>query len=348
MLLPALSKLRPWRVLSLVAGLLGASTEAMASAPQTPSVEPAAPLVLEWKSHAPGCDAENVVQLTLSSLAPSARPRHIAATAQVHREGDDWVVQLDTRSSMHTGRRILRSPSCSDLRQALALLLAMILESEQDPDSVELPIEAAGGASEELRPGADRPPEKGEKERLLLVIAQAGGSYGTGLQPGTSWGVGGGAGVAWRFLEASVRFTHWPTTRTSVPQSTGHVQVSRSDVALALCASFDALDWLSVVPCLAPALTLFDSHAENTSNPTENKSQTLFAFGGTLDVRYWLPGQHIFVSLAPGVVWEKRQPFVIRRTCEDGAPQECVPGNDVIDNNRGVGASLSLALGARF
>jgi hypothetical protein len=101
------------------------------------------------------------------------------------------------------------------------------------------------------------------------------------------------------------------------------------------------------VPCLAPALTFFDLHAENTTDP-QKKSRTLFAFGGTLDVRFWLPGQHIFVSLAPGVVWEKRQPFVIRRTCQDGASQECVPGNDVIDNNRGVGGSLSLALGARF
>jgi hypothetical protein len=345
MRLPSLSKLRPWCALSLVTGLLCAGTEAEASAPQAPRIEPP-PLVLEWHSHAPGCDAENVVQLALSSLAPSARPRRIAATAQVHREGDDWVVQLDTRSSLHTGRRILRSPSCADLREALALLLAMILESEDDPDSVALPVEAAASASsEELRPGADRPPEQ---ERLLLVIARAGGSYGVGLQPGTSWGVGGSAGVAWRFLEASVRFTHWPTTRAPIPESAGHVEVTRNDVALALCASFDALDWLSVVPCLSPALTFFDSHAVNTSDPADEKSKAVFAFGGTLDVRYWLPGQHLFVSLAPGVVWEKRQPFLIRRTCEDGAPQECVPVDDDIDNNRGVGGSLSLALGARF
>lgn len=346
MLLPPLSKLRPWRALSLVASLLAARTAAAASAPEAPSVETPAPLELEWQSHDPGCDAENVVQLTLSSLGPSARPRRIAATAQVRRDGNDWVVQLDTRSSMHTGRRILRSPSCADLRQALALLLAMILESEQDPDSVELPSEpAASGSAAELRPGADRPPEQ---ERPLLMIAQAGGSYGVGLKPGVSWGFAGGAGVAWRFLEASARFTHWPTTRADVPDSPGHIEVTRNNVALALCASLDVLEWLSVVPCIAPGLTFFNSHAVNTTAPAEETSQPLFTLGGTLDVRYWLPGQHIFISLAPGVMWEKRQPFLIRRTCQPGAPQECEPVDDVIPNNRGVGGSLSLALGARF
>jgi hypothetical protein len=345
MRLLTLSKLRPWCVLTLVTGLLASGAEAQASAPEAPRMEAPAPLVLEWQSHAPGCDAENVVQLALSSLAPSARPRRIAATAQLHRDGDDWVVQLDTRSSLHTGRRILRSPSCADLRQALALLLAMILESEDDPDSVALPVEASASPPEQLRPGVDRPPEQ---QRLLLVIAQAGGSYGVGLQPGTSWGVAGSAGVAWRFLEASVRFTHWPTTRAPIPESAGHVEVTRNNVALALCASVAVVDTRTVVPGLSPALTFFDLHAVNTSDPAEKKSQTLFALGGVVDLRYWLPGQHIFVSLAPGVVWEKRQPFLIRRICEVGAPQECVPGREVIDNNRGVGGSLSLALGARF
>jgi hypothetical protein len=343
---PPLSQARLGRVLALLASVFVASVGGTAaSAPAAPSSATSPPLELEWQSHDPGCDAENVLELTLSSLAPSARPRRIAATAQVRRDGSDWVLQLDTRSSLHTGRRILRSPSCADLRQALALLLAMILESEDDPDSVELPAEAAGGVSaDELRSGTDRAPER---ERWLRVIAQAGGHYGFGLQPGTSWGFAGGVGVAWRFLEASLRFTHWPVTRADVPDSNGYIEVTRNDYALALCASLDPLDWLSIVPCVAPKLTYFDANAVDTTGARGN-SATIRGVNGTLDVRYWLPGQHLFLALGSGVVWENPQPFSIQRTCQDGSPPECMPHDEPVHETPGVGGSVSLSIGARF
>lgn len=333
------------RVFSLAGSLLVVTAAGAAASAPAPPVESASPLELEWQSHDPGCDAENVTELVLSSLGTSTQPRHVAATAHVRRDGSDWVVQLDTRSSMHTGRRVLRSPSCADLRQALALLLAMIVESEAEPNSVELPAEAEGSAaSEELRPVSDTATDE---RGVLLAIAQAGGSYGFGFQPETSWGFSGGAGLAWRSLEATVRFTHWPTTRAFVENSEGHIELTRNNVALALCGSLEPIDWLSVVPCLAPGVTFFDSHAVDTLAPL-GKVKPLVGLNAMLDVRYWLPGQHVFLSVGSGVVWEKRQPFRIHRTCEDGAPPQCMAYDDTVYESPGIGGSFALAIGARF
>lgn len=307
-------------------------------------------LELEWQSDEPGCDAGNVASEAVR-LVGSGTPRHIAATAQVWRDGDEWIVQLDTRSSSHTGRRILRSQSCEDLRQALALLLAMILESEADPDEVELPADAPAAHS-----NAQPPPRPRGFLSEVDWLVSAGGSAAHGLmKPAWSFGVGAGAGLQWRKLEASVRFTYWPVTRllfepppAFAAAGPGDAQIDRTNFTLALCGSFELARGLDLVPCVAPEVTFFRYRAMGIDVVKAGRVKPRLSLSGTVDLRYWLPGQWMFAGIGAGVTWEKRQPFQVRYECEGEGEPECMDAPAVVYTTAGLAPRFMLGVGARF
>lgn len=335
-----------WRALALLA-LVGLQAPAVAQAQTQDNESKESALELEWRSNDPGCDAADVASEALR-LVGSSTPRRIAATAQVWRDGDAWIVQLDTRSATHTGRRVLRSQSCDDLRQALALLLAMILESEVDPDEIELPAKAPAAQSA----GTASPPESRSFLSELDGLLQAGASAARGLKPAWALGVGAGAGLRWRRLETWVRFTHWPVTRSTfeLPMGggAGVAEILRNDLTLALCANVELGRSIELVPCVSPELTFFGYKAAGIEDAREGRLKPRPSVTGSLDLRYWLSGQWLFAAIGAGVTWERPQPFQVRYECEDEGEPECTPSSAIVYTTDGLGPRFTLGVGARF
>lgn len=298
----------------------------------------ASALDLDWRSSEPGCEGTGVASEALRLLALPPQ-RRVSATAQVWRDGEEWIVQLDTRSAVHSGRRVLRSQSCQDLRQALALLLAMILETEADPEGLEPTAESV-----------DTPvvPPLAPKPSGVRFLMQAGGGAGHGLKPGLAWGFGGGAGLQWRRWEAWLRFTHWPVTRAPIADSAGDVEIERENLALAVCRGVDLGVGLELVPCLSPELTLFGSRAVGITDAEEANVKPLVSLTGTVDLRYWLPGQWLFAAIGAGATLEMRQAFRIRYACEPEEEPECPADPPAVYTTGGLGPRFSFAVGARF
>ena len=333
MRLPLPPHFRPGRLFSYWLGLSVTLTILRTEPARAVEAVSGGRLQLEWQTQEPGCEAANIVDEALKLVGPSAVPRPIAATAQVWRRGSEWVVQLDTHSASQTGRRVLSSPSCQDLRQAIALLLAMILESEGDPDDVELP--------------EPTPTPVANTELGLDWLVQTAGSTGWRLKPTMAWGVGAAAGLRFRIWEASLAFMYWPATSKQVAGG-GQLQIDREDASLALCADLALIASLALVPCISPAVTLFGSSASGIVEAQPRRLTPQVGVHASLSVRYWLPGQHFFAALGSGVTWERPRPFTIRYTCEDEELPECEPRDVLVYKTGGIAPRITLAIGARF
>src|SRR5262249_9008581 len=125
----------------LCARTSSAQTPTASAAPESPS-----PLGLTWVSSDPSCDGSAVAARALELVTRGGVPLAAEARAQVGREGERWVVDLQTRSESHIGRRTLRGESCKEIQQAIALLLAMIMESEAKSEAAVPPPPAAPSA----------------------------------------------------------------------------------------------------------------------------------------------------------------------------------------------------------
>jgi hypothetical protein len=309
------------------------------------------PLRLTWASPDPACNGSGVTAEALRLVAPGVVPRPLVAHAKLERDSTSWVVQLQTRSADHSGQRVLRAETCQEIEHAMALLLAMILETEAQPlpepaeapapppavAAVVPPARAANAERPAPTPALDVPDEFGWLLRLD-------GSLGVGLKPRLSGGLGGGIGLSWGRLDLMAGGTYWPATRRNILDREGYIEVARQNWWLSGCFQVARLGRLDIAPCVEPELTLFEFRSVDILEVNEGRPNPLLSLTTSAELRYWLADRWLFVSIAPGVTWEKRQPFELSFNCT--AP--CQPERIQVYETLGVGPRLRMGVGARF
>jgi hypothetical protein len=323
-----------------------------------PASEPAAPasaLELTWISPDPSCEGTPVANKALQLIRPGTTPRPLDARAELTRDGGSWEVQLQTQSASHTGRRVLRGETCEEIQQAIALLLAMILESEGEPSApapaapAPAPTPPAPPYSSAVRPAESEPASAVESDPPAAAagprwLVRAEGSGAQGLKPKLGLGIGGAAGVRFGALDLSLGFTHWPATSAEVRGADSSVALTRQSIELGGCFAVWHAQPFSLATCLSPELTLFQKRAADFSRVDESRPPPLVSLSAALDLRYALLGENFFFTLSPGVTWEKRQPFRVTLRCE--AP--CETTRPIVYTTQGLGPRLRAGLLARF
>src|SRR6185436_7083251 len=204
-----------------LSGLLGAgSAAAQAPGADVPAQAPT-PLALTWESSEPSCAGASVAQRALESLAPGVTPRPTQAHAKVGRDGEQWLVELETRSESRLGRRTLRGESCQEIQNAITLLLAMILESEAKAEAVPAPVlpePVLGTGPDPGSPEIDTPPQRPASPAPLRFggVLRSEATAALGLQPSLGLGIGGSIGAALGPFELQVGGAYWPASRQAI------------------------------------------------------------------------------------------------------------------------------------
>ena len=341
----------------LLGVLLLGSPLARAQAPNAPA-EGQLPLRVIWISDDPQCDGGDVASRALRLVSPGVVPRPLKATVEVQREGDGWLVRLQTESADQSGRRILRAESCKELEQAIALLLAMTMESKGEPPAAlpEPPTPAVPhppGPNADGDDGPDEPPPPPPPPSPGIELGAFGrvtGKVGWGLQPGTAFGVGANIGASIGDIDVGIDAAYWPGTRETMPGQ-GSVVVVRYDLGLRACWNVLRAGDLVVAPCLGPGVTYYRYDTEDISSVNEDPEYPLLVnVTGGVDVRYAPFGPHVSLVLGGGLTWEKVQPFrtgIDDPTVPDAA-QPVEPAYLEIYRTKGLGPRLELGVDARF
>jgi len=87
-------------------------------------------LVLEWPNLPDGPSEEQVtlgVQQALGSATPRAQSVHASVTIE---RQSKWVLRLQTESNGGRGERQLEGDSCTQVAEALAVILAMLIDPQ--------------------------------------------------------------------------------------------------------------------------------------------------------------------------------------------------------------------------
>jgi hypothetical protein len=322
---------------------------------QSPDATGAAsgPLALSWTSSDPSCDGASVAARALELVARGVTPRPTEAQARVTRDGDQWLVDLETRSDSSLGRRTLRGESCQELQQAIALLLAMIMESEAKAAPAPppaLPPAPAPVPAPTLGPSLDSglPPEHDEPPRIPPPapprrgwggVMRAHGLAALGLQPGLGLGVGGALGGAWGPFELLVSGAYWPSTRVSIFDRDGLLEMDRKVLGLTACYEVWSAGPLRALPCVSPELMWLEWRPLGLRVTNEGRTNHIEALTAYLDLRTEVFGP-VFISILPGFTWEHPRPFRAKK-CED------CNASDVFQL-WGIGPILGAGVGARF
>ncbi|MEO8180188.1 MAG: hypothetical protein ABI895_15235 [Deltaproteobacteria bacterium] len=339
----------------VLSGLLLGARSALAQAPvaDVPAA-PAGPLALTWQSSDPSCEGASVAERALSSVAHGVTPRPTEARARVAREGDQWLVELETRSQSNLGRRTLRGESCEEIQRAIALLLAMILESEAKAEAASAapPVTAAAPPAPALElplgasPGSRSPEHDVPPQRPALPaptgfggVLRSEGTAALGLQPSLGLGAGGSIGAAYGPLELHIGGAYWPESRMAIFDRDGSLEMSRSVLSVAACYQLWGVGRLRAVPCLSPELAWVKWHSVGLRVPASGEKDHLESLSAFLDLRLELFGP-LFLSIAPGLTWERPQPFRARR-CQNCTYTE-------VFQTWAVGPRLGTGVGARF
>jgi hypothetical protein len=347
-------------VLLLLLGIGLVAPNAQAQREGAP-VDPALNLI--WDSDDAACSGDDVSARALRQVTPGVVPRPLRARVDVRRDGAEWLVRLQTESGEYSGRRILRAESCAELQQAIALLLAMTMESKGDmlppeapataaepsptppPPALLQPPSAAPSASEP--PFQDSAPEPVRSDDGGVDIgwfARLDGKAATGLKPGLGVGVGIAAGIRIGDVDAGASATFWPVTRAQVLDRTGRVSVARQNVGLFACWNIWGVGSWVLAPCFAPELTFFRYVSEGVDETRRGTRGPLASLTAAVDVRYELIDDRVSLLIGPGLTWEKSQPFQIRLRDEPASDEQ----TSEIYKTRGFGPRLEIGVDARF
>jgi hypothetical protein len=352
-----------WARISLVSSLLlgvAVLSEDAAFAQATP-VAPDAPLRVLWTSEDPECDGDDVASRALSLVTPGVVPRPVRANVEVRREGPLWVVRLETQSGAQTGRRSLKAESCREIEGALALLLAMTMESGLDEPPPE-PAPPAPAPPPPATPPPTDPPEardppeppstSGEPGLWRGLFVRVAGKAGWGQQPGFALGASAAAGVRLGAFELGVAGTYWPSTEQSIEEVPGaRVSIRRDNVGLRACWNAWRAGNFVLVPCLAPGVTMYHFESTGLVRNRTNSVPPGVAVGAGLDLRYELFGGALAVSLGGGVNVERPQPFTVDPIVDqDDAEDENAPPAEPLEvyNTEAIGPRLEIGIDARF
>lgn len=362
--------------------LLTFSLPILVMSPVGAQSEAQTPLKLAWSSTEASCDGASVAAKALQLVAPGVMLRPVEARAEVSRIGGEWVVRLEAGRGEQLGRRILRGGSCHEIQQAIALLLAMIMESREEPAAGPLPAEPASApppiaptapSTSATKPAvaptvvppapsaavatafptpssplADTPPPPSEMPAQAATgldirwFLRIGAGAGYGLKPGLTTGFGGGAGLTLGQLDVGAGVTHWPATEATVLAGPGRLAITRQNLGLRGCWAVWGAADFRVAPCLAPELTFFRFESLELLEDAKGAAGPLVTLTSTAELRYEL-AHRFTIWLAPGLTWETRQPFDVTLDC---ATPPC-PTLEVYKTG-GVGSRLEIGVDARF
>jgi hypothetical protein len=307
------------------------------------------PLELSWLSADPNCEGTTVAARAIELVTPGITPRPTQARAELSRDGNSWVVDLQTRSESHAGRRVLRGESCKEIQQAISLLLAMILESEaksaasqaSSPPATSLPSAAAPNTMlvPVVQDSAPVPPPQATPGPSVGWLLRSDATAAMGLkEPGLNLGAGIGAALSIGAVELAAGVIYWPASRAEISDGSGTIEVTRQNLTLAGCYRFSTGAVLQIVPCLGPELTWYRWHSEGIENTDGNKLSA--SLTGSIEFRFTIAGP-MFASLTPGVTGQWIQPFRVKIDCTD-----CI--GTAVFHTWGIGPRLGAGVGARF
>jgi hypothetical protein len=312
------------------------------------------PLALTWVSSDPSCEGASVAAHALESVAHGVTPRPTEAHANVGREGEHWVVELETRSESKLGRRTLRGESCEEIQRAIALLLAMIMESEAKatppaavlappPPVAPRPPEPPPSASPDPRsPERDAPPEHPAASPAPTgfgFLIRTEGTAALGVQPGLGFGAGGSIGAALGPFELLVSGAFWPASRVAIFDRDGSLEVTRKMLGVAACYQLWSVGRLRAGPCLSGELAWLEWRSLGLRATDSGEKNQLGSLTALLDLRLELFGP-VFLSITPGATWERPQPFRAS-TCQNCTPTE-------VFQTWSIAPRLGAGVGARF
>ncbi|MEY2932589.1 MAG: hypothetical protein RL033_3338 [Pseudomonadota bacterium] len=298
------------------------------------------PLSLIWASADPSCTGNAVGPRALELVSRGITPRPTEARASVERDGVRWSVQLETRSQSRMGQRTLRGESCKEIQQAIALLLAMIMEAEAKGESTPTaPPESLSMLNPDEDPVVDVAPLPVAVPRGLELLVRTEGSAAVGLQPSLGLGVGGSVGVALSALELRINGAYWPRSRAAIFERDGTFEMTRQAAGAALCYRWLSSGRIELLSCLGPEWLWVQWRSSGLKKPREGQIRHLATLNGGLDLRLAAIGP-LFVSFSPGFTWEQRRPFQAQR-CDDCTPTDVFHTWD-------IGLRFGAGIGARF
>jgi hypothetical protein len=326
--------------------------------------EPA--LRMTWESDDPSCDGDEVTTRALRLVTPGVVPRPLRAHVVVRREGEQWLVRLQTESGELSGRRMLRADSCHEIQQAIALLLAMAMESKGDVMPPEAAAPEVPAAPPAIPPepavvpprapaapdvaDATPPAEPGGQTGVDIGwFARLDGKAALGLMPGLGLGAGVAAGVRIGAVDVGVSGAFWPETRAQVLDRPGRLSVARQSVGLRGCwNAWNESGWV-IAPCLAPELTYLRYVTDQVAETQRGRDGPLLSITGAVDVRYELARGWLSLLLSPGLTWERQQPFEIRLNDEPTTPGMPTATERVeVYKTTGIAPRLEVGVDARF
>jgi hypothetical protein len=167
--------------------------------PQPTGAEPSAAFGFTWAAPQE-CPSQPQVQAEIARLVGGTIQLHegdLEAKATVSR-GPLWAADLTTQHGGQTGRRTIEAPSCQAAADAIALILALLI----DPDAVA----ANSRAPEPEIPSVPESPKSNERGLEFVAGIHAQGRIGT--LPGADIGLGLGVGVAGARWRTDVRWSH--------------------------------------------------------------------------------------------------------------------------------------------
>lgn len=181
--------------------LLGAGMlcGALLARPQSVAAEPSGTFRFSWAAPE-DCPSQPQVQAEIARLVGGNLQLHegdLEAKATVS-HGPSWAANLTTQYAGQAGRRTIEAPSCQAAADAVALILALLI----DPDAVA----ASSRASEPGIPSVPESPRTNERELEFMAGIHAQGRIGT--LPGADIGLGLGVGVASARWRTDVRWSY--------------------------------------------------------------------------------------------------------------------------------------------
>jgi hypothetical protein len=238
------------------------------------------------------------------------------------------------------GQRTLRGESCKEIQQAIALLLAMIMEAEAKGESTPTaPPESLNMLNPDEDPVVDVAPIPVPPPRDFELFVRTEGSAGVGLQPSLGLGVGGSVGVALHAFELRLGGAYWPRSRAAIFERNGAIEIGRRSAGASLCYRWLSSGPMELLSCLGPEWIWFQWRSTGLKKPLDGRISHIATLNGSLDLRLAAIGP-VFVSFSPGFTWEQRRPFQARR-CELCADTDVFHTWD-------IGLRFGAGIGARF
>jgi hypothetical protein len=179
--------------------LLGGAGIALLGWPQPIGAEPSATFRFSWAAPE-DCPSQPQVQAEIAGLVGGNIQLHegdLEAKATVS-HGPLWAADLTTQHAGQTGRRTIEAPTCQAAADAIALILALLI----DPDAVAANSRAPAPAI----PSVPESPKPTQRELGFLVSFHAQGRIGT--LPATDLGLGVGLGFAGMRWRTDLRFSY--------------------------------------------------------------------------------------------------------------------------------------------